>query len=288
MIPTVSSLEAPIEGPKYIRLVSDAHLEFSVGRPDNIRKLFSVITEILPILPTDRETVLVLAGDISCFHTQLEDMIKECSFRFHSVILVAGNHEHYGNDLRDWDKLAEKIESEEMNHAGNVYVSRVSSTQSIEMPGVRFIIDTLWCDPFDGGKAIPSQVFSDFLYIKDSASNTQLLAAEMRDMFEGAKKNIFTAVEKPFSGTTVVVTHHAPLWAFTDPKYGQDSLSHMFIGDCHKEFVANNSPLALWLFGHTHYAIDQTILNTRFVNNPVGYPNQNPVRPYEPTLLITL
>lgn len=289
MVPTLDSLDIDGGGPKYIRLLSDAHLEFSVGSPANTRKLFEVLKQILPIFPTDRETVLVLAGDISSYKSQLEDLVAECSARFHSVILVDGNHEHYGNDIRDWKEFAEKLESPQSPLGNNVYVSRVDTVQCIQLMGVRFIIHALWCDPSDGNRVVPPLGFSDFVYIKDSAFQGRLGFDTMSKIHSNAKEGIFEALKDPYPGKTVVVTHHAPLWNFSDPKYGKDSISHMFIGDCHKEILNCETPADLWLFGHTHYPIDEAHLGTRFVNNPVGYPGEpDRVRMYQPTLLIPL
>ena len=74
-----------------IRMLSDLHLEFHDYR-------------VAP-MPDDKETVLVLEGDIGCIHGNREQYLKLCDFigycssKFREVIWVMGNHEHYKGSL---------------------------------------------------------------------------------------------------------------------------------------------------------------------------------------------
>ena len=75
------------------------------------------------------------------------------------------------------------------------------------------------------------------------------------------------ALNTPFEGPTVVVTHFAPSLRSADPRYGQvpgtagfcNALDHLL-------------PHAqLWLHGHLHCPSDYTQHGCRVVANPLGY-----------------
>ena len=70
----------------FVRYMSDIHLEFGW------MQLLSV--------PEDKDTVLVLAGDIGLIFNQdqldtLGRFLVDASVQFRAVIYVLGNHEHY-------------------------------------------------------------------------------------------------------------------------------------------------------------------------------------------------
>ena len=69
-----------------LRIMSDVHLEFA---PLNS----------LPELPTDKDGILILAGDIcpyNSLHFLLIPFLMAMSLRFRKVLYVLGNHEFYG------------------------------------------------------------------------------------------------------------------------------------------------------------------------------------------------
>ena len=88
---------------QFIRCISDIHQEFG-------------LLEDIPEFPEDRNTVMILAGDIGMAskpHTYLP-LLEECEKRFAQTIYVLGNHEHYSTSLlRAHDKINDQIQ-----HAG--------------------------------------------------------------------------------------------------------------------------------------------------------------------------
>jgi calcineurin-like phosphoesterase family protein len=77
------------------------------------------------------------------------------------------------------------------------------------------------------------------------------------------------ALAAPFSGKTVVVTHHAPDLASLAPRYATDIASGGFISR-RPDLV---SQADLWVHGHTHTGFDYRLDGdgTRVVCNPRGY-----------------
>ena len=82
--------------------MSDLHLEFSQGQMD------------VPELPDDKNTVLILAGDIGLAKraTTYKPFVEDMSYRFHEVVLILGNHEHYNYKFpltynKMWTELVE-------------------------------------------------------------------------------------------------------------------------------------------------------------------------------------
>lgn len=75
---------------------------------------------------------------------------------------------------------------------------------------------------------------------------------------------------KPFHGTTVVLTHHAPSPRSLDPKFHAQETNAAFASDL-TPTIQNGKP-DLWVHGHIHRFVDYYEGCTRIVCNPRGYP----------------
>ena len=109
-----------------LRIYSDIHLELPGA------------TFVVPELPDDKETVLVLAGDIDTGHNAT-DFIKPLLRQFRAVIYVLGNHEFYGNRV---DKVQRRWKATNEYH-DNLHVL---DDAVVVIDDVRFIGSTLWTD----------------------------------------------------------------------------------------------------------------------------------------------
>lgn len=73
-------------------------------------------------------------------------------------------------------------------------------------------------------------------------------------------------LEKPFDGKTVVITHYAPTLSVAGDK-----------NDGHLAAAYTNhwpeliEQADLWVFGHTHHAVDVELVGCRVISNPRGY-----------------
>ena len=75
-------------------------------------------------------------------------------------------------------------------------------------------------------------------------------------------------LDRPFNGTTVVVTHRAPASASAAERYAADWLTPAFVSEMPETFFAVP---AIWVHGHTHSPFDYQHGRCRVVSNPRGY-----------------
>jgi len=75
---------------------------------------------------------------------------------------------------------------------------------------------------------------------------------------------------EPFTGSTVVVTHHAPHRGSLTKRYVDDWASCAFVNELPDAFF--DVPV-LWIHGHTHQQFDYRVRSCRVVSNPRGYVN---------------
>ena len=253
-----------------IRPISDVHLEFGdfVVRP----------------LPDDKETVLVLAGDIGIVHkcSQLEGLygpfLKRCSEQFKRVVLIMGNHEHYhGSFIRTQEKLQSEIDRCKLD---NVHLL---DKQSIRIDGVNFIGATLWTDCEQGS---PHATYmwnsmSDAKLIRtgphaDPYMRKFLSTDTVQDHIK-AKQYITEVVaqSKEDGLKTVVVVHHGVTRQSIPEMFRGDSLNMFFVSEMTLDLMDMNPDIVI--HGHVHqtldYVIDGTgqICQTRVICNPRGY-----------------
>jgi predicted phosphodiesterase len=88
-------------------------------------------------------------------------------------------------------------------------------------------------------------------------------------------------LDKPFDGNTVVVTHHAPVPEVAGDKH-DGHISAVYTNRWH-DLVEKAD---LWIFGHTHRAVDVTLGRCRLISNPRGYPGER--TGFDPGLVISI
>jgi len=76
-------------------------------------------------------------------------------------------------------------------------------------------------------------------------------------------------LKKPFSGKTVIVSHHAPGLNSIDPQYRKERLSAAYASDLSD--LEGLDLVGLWLHGHSHYVSDYKINTTRVLCSARGY-----------------
>lgn len=247
---------------KYLRLISDLHLEF-LRVP-----LEETAVTVLPADPRDAESVLVLAGDISSIPSQVIDFIKLVEARFAKVIYVPGNHEFYGHEVHEW--------SDHMNAMVAQHLSRTSiatlDVARLELDGVRYLFGTLWAD---GGHSLQEQAevgrsLRDFYVIKDG--DFRFTVQDMVTLHKRQKAQLEAYLKEPFDGKTVVISHHLPSYRLCHPRFGTQ-INGGFASNCEDILAYDHAP-DIWCHGHTHDSLDTKLWKTRIVCNPRGYPGE--------------
>ena len=260
-----------------IRCFSDLHTEFW-----NSKHLEDQLNIVVPFLDTDKETFAVIAGDLGLFHRQ-EVWLKVIGLlgkRFNSVIFVAGNHEFYNNDWID------KFSIKKISLPKNVYLLENQCAVSAEYV---FVGATLWTD-FDNDEFVmrtAERGMNDFRIIKYK-DGTRFTPEDSINLFKESKRYIFDkiALAKRNGSKVVVVTHHAPSPLSITPRFKGDILNSAFMSDLTEKIEVNGPDL--WLHGHMHSSVQYTIGDTRVINNPYGYKDQEVNPKYDPKLVIEI
>jgi Icc-related predicted phosphoesterase len=288
-----------------IQLLSDLHLESN--------------PTFMPRAATGAD-VLVLAGDIGSYQTgSALASSGDADFglaRFSPrhgwptpVLFVPGNHEYDG---LDFDEAHARLQ-DTCARLGITWLER----EVVQLGGVRFVGTTLWTD-FDAlgplaGQPLPDPLtdkipahfshpnsqFTRQLKARDKAfraANFYLrkakttrrgeawLAQGLREQALQCQDWLRQALNTPFDGSTVVVTHFAPSLHSADPRYG---LVPGTAGFCNA-LDALLPQAQLWLHGHLHCPSDYTVNGCRVVANPLGYAHKHEQRTFKPTALISL
>ncbi|MDP3619135.1 MAG: metallophosphoesterase [Ramlibacter sp.] len=252
-----------------IQLLSDLHLE---AHPHFVPR------------PAPGAQLLVLAGDIGSYQdgSQLQDTDFGLG-RFsplngwpHPVLYVPGNHEYDG---LDFDETHARLR-ETCDRLGITWLEK----EIVQLQGVRFVGTTLWADfdalvtDEDRAQSSPAAMLrkrekafrAANFYLRKAASTRRglpMLAEQWREIALESQAWLRSALETPFEGTTVVVTHFAPTLLSADPRYG---LTPGTAGFCNT--LDDLLPKAqLWLHGHLHCQHDYAAHGCRVVANTLGY-----------------
>ena len=279
-----------------IQLLSDLHLE---SHPHFVPE------------PAPGANVLVLAGDIGSYQegSQLGDddfgLARFSPLPQHAswptpVLFVPGNHEY---DAQDFDAAHMRLKRT-CDRLGIQWLER----ETLTLDGVRFVGTTLWSD-FDAladnagvtdigprlkmrDKAYRAANF--YLRKTDGTRHGEpFLAEPMREQALVCQEWLRAALQVPFEGPTVVVSHFAPSLRSADPRYG---LVPGTAGFCN--VLDDLLPEAdVWLHGHLHAPSDYRVQGIgsdgspwqcRVVANPLGYARKGEQVTFKPQCCITV
>ncbi|MEI7537087.1 MAG: metallophosphoesterase [Comamonadaceae bacterium] len=254
--------------------------------------------------------LLVLAGDIGSY--QPGSLLPDTDFglaRFSQKngwpvpsLFVPGNHEY---DALDFDVAHARLR-ETCERLGIVWLEReVIVRRDRQDKAVRFIGTTLWSD-FDALGPAPDAVdngsaglLAQQLKARDKAFRAAnyylkktgtlrrgipMLAEQVRDQSLLCQAWLTRALQVPFEGSTVVVTHFAPSLMSTDPRYGRTPGSAGFCNAL-DPLLAHAQ---LWLHGHLHAPSNYAKSGCRVIANPLGYARKNEQDSFREALCVEL
>jgi DNA repair exonuclease SbcCD nuclease subunit len=245
------------------RIMSDIHNEFCREQTG--------ADYLIPELPDDKESILILAGDIGLLNREQTwlGILLRCAAQFRSVFLVEGNHEWYhGNIEKHSYRNAIAAQCVENTHTDQLVLEK----EKIVILGI-----TLWTD-FFGGNPIAmfdvSQGLNDYRLIKVGADYHRLRPEYLLALHHKQKKQLFEGVDKfaELGYTVVVVTHHHPSLQGIALGYRNDALNAAYVSDLENEVQSHK--IAYWICGHCHTAMEYSIGDTRVICNPKGYPHE--------------
>lgn len=230
------------------------------------------------------------------------------------VLFVPGNHEYDG---LDFDGAHARLR-ETCERLGLIWLER----ETVVLGGVRFVGTTLWSDfdalgplasphrpgaadglqtPAHGALARPAaaDLLTQQLRAREKAfraANYHLrktggtrhgqafLAQAVREQALVCQRWLRAALDEPFEGPTVAVTHFAPSLKSADPRYGLTPGTAAFCNAL-DDLLAR---VPLWLHGHLHAPSDYRHQGCRVVANPLGYARKGEQARFEAMKLIDL
>lgn len=216
--------------------------------------------------PVSDADVIVLAGDIS----RPREAVA-WALRFDKPVLyVPGNHEFYGGSID-----GTVLELRQLCQGTPVHLLE---RDELVIDGVRFLGATLWSDfALDAdaqlqaaAKAEAQRLIRDFSRIRrHGASDAVFTPDDSAALFRRDAAWLRGRLAVHHSGTTVVITHHAPSRRSIHPRFAASPLNAAFVSDA--DDLLDGDRVSLWIHGHTHDSFDYRVHGTRVVCNPRGY-----------------
>jgi len=267
----------------HIREISDIHLEFYYDLYNKNGALAKQeVKQILPPLPADKKTVLIVAGDLATakMSGRIVTFMELVVPRFKHVIYVLGNHEHYGFDMsKSLDTIREALESSSRIDMSKITMAG-NNIETVIIGDVTFHCGTLWTDygrDPDKMKFIAERYLNDHRAIRKSDYSV-FLPEDACEIHAKCIEELTGKLEGRDNSKTVIVTHHMPSYQAVDPQYTREAdhiglaLNGAFTSDL-DDFIIKFKP-AFWFFGHTHTAFEGKVGDTLLVCNPLGYPQE--------------
>lgn len=288
---------------RFIRLVSDIHLDFDVHAWSGTRLYDPTerndwgdlsLLYFPPDLYEDLDSTLVLAGDLWQDRKWLtrkfpdgESWGRKVARKFKYVVVVLGNHDYWGaNFTLEAGKTKLELKSQGLD---NVFLL---DNDVVVLDQVKFLGGTLWTD-FDRGSPLckfnaPKIMEADYSRIRKGSHYGKLFPDDVEIAHHKTRKFIFQNAKRDEPDQrVVVVTHMAPSHQSIDPMYRDDLAANPYYYSSLDREIAD-STIDLWFHGHMHTVKDYMIEQTRVVCMPRGYRGHEIVEGFDPRFRIEL
>lgn len=198
------------------------------------------------------------------------------------AIYVPGNHEYYHQRVL---RLRADLKARAAGSRVAVLDNDVIET-TVAGRALRIVGSTLWTDfdLYEGARekamGVAAKLMYDFRHVELTPG--RILDPETtRDWHFRSVRFLEETLARPFAGTTLVVTHHAPSERSNPERHRGSPLTPAFCS--HLDALVARSGAALWVHGHTHQDVDYRIGETRVVSSQRGYPGEAP--DWSPTII---
>lgn len=235
-------------------------------------------------IPETDADLIVLAGDISRGLSGVEWAMNEAERLSKPAIYVFGNHEYFTHTFPDLIDEARQLAAGSGVH--------VLENDSLILNDTRFLGCTLWTDFLLFGDAKEAEAMTTaetFLYdyrIIQTPDGEPLRARQTQQHHRASRQWLESELAQPWSGATVVVTHHAPCREGAHPHF--DNLATPSFASDLKPLLEREA-IDLWICGHSHANVDTHIGQTRLFSNQRGYPEEEVPGPtFDPHKLIQI
>jgi len=209
--------------------------------------------------------ILIMAGDIVPFRVidEHKDFFSSLADNFEEIYWIPGNHEYYYADINQRSgQFLEKI-------SANIHLLNDSV---IEKENVRLVFSTLWSKISPQHYWTIRQSISDFQVIRNGE---ELLSPDkFNELHDKAFRFLKQTLSTPFSGKTIVATHHVPTLYSYPEEYRGDIINEAFAVELYSLIEAYGPDY--WIYGHHHRNIEPfEVGNTALLTNQLGYVNRN-------------
>jgi predicted phosphohydrolase len=246
-----------------IQIASDLHHE--TAGPGALRE---------PLPPVDGAELLILAGDIHA-GTSVVDLYGSYPV---PVVYVHGNHEFYSNAYPD---LLASLKESALGTSVLFLDCDACTVGDIRILGACMWTDyTLQEGRTDKAMETARTALTDYKAIRHGSGKRTLQPEDIvmyhREAAEWLERQLVT----PFSGKTVVVTHHAPSIRSLPEVDRDHPLAPAYAADLERLIAMAD----IWVHGDVHTSADYSVGKCRVICNPRGRPGRNrkdPAVPYE-------
>lgn len=235
-----------------------------------------------PITVDPNIDAVVVAGDTCQGAEQGFAFLRQIVPMHVPIVAVMGNHEFY-----------RRCHSEELALARNaapLYGVHLLENNVVILNGARFVGCSLWTDYLlFGAHNLPLAMRAAATGLNDHKRIAWMKKPWLRFrpqeallLHRHSRAFIEAALPEPFTGATVVVTHHAPHPRSLHPKFQSQLLSAAYVSDL-SPLIETGRP-DLWVHGHVHMSFDYQVGGTRILCNPHGYGTENPA--FDPDFVV--
>jgi hypothetical protein len=211
-----------------LQCISDLHLEKNDIYEQDFVNILKPVSEIV-----------ILGGDIGNPFTEIyEKFVCYCSKNFTVVLIIAGNHEYYGNTIQETDEKMNNLCVG--NGIGNVHYL---NNKTFNYNEITFIGTTLWSD-------IPQESHMDCLtLLKDYTMIQNFSLEKQKSMYQTNLDFIQTSLST--NHNCIIISHHAPTYLSIPSEFVGDKLNCCFAS--HLDHLLVHENLIGWIYGHTHH-----------------------------------
>ena len=276
---------------KYIREISDIHLDVDVRRWNGTRKYnlnepnrgnLSLLWFPEP-MEGDKDTCLIIAGDLWIqrkFLTRLFDdtqksWLATVAEQFKYVVFVLGNHDYWDVSLNlEPNKVRDEISEQGLE---NVYFLE---KDIVVLDQVKFVGGTLWTDFNRHDPLVMFQapnIMNDYKYMRYGKDYGKCYPNHVYEIFMNTKNFIFENAKKDNPDQTlIVVTHMAPSIQSVHEMYRQtvaDTIpNYFYYSNLEQRIFQDGEDIDFWFHGHMHNVSDYVLEpKCRVICNPRGY-----------------
>ena len=263
-------------------LMSDAHIDFWVSETSDLSKMENRVQKFIgDILPENPSRTLIIAGDMANRNLPARMLVEGLKRIYPNILIVFGNHDYYlpsKNMIKRYKKSSKRRTDElEGMFEGDDSVHFLKGSV-ITIEGVTY-----------GG----TSGWYDFSYGKNKGMGDDAILNLWRDHSNDSKwiKGMYVTPVEYFEKerecmkavlpqVDVMITHVPPEPSHLECEDDDDEEEfyrsfYLFDGAS----LLDEFDPAVWCFGHTHVACDFQSRGTRFISNPIGYPESRTSAP---------